>query len=121
MKRTSLASGPKIASNALWSPDFAASKNAAPASAGDAKVFWTAFSDVVFSDLLHEASELIVNKSVKSIRKPKTLSLRFRIRWDISNPPKHVVFSPSASADLRHHLEIRRRPIRHHHRQIGRR
>src|SRR5215831_15984644 len=48
-KRTSLPSGPKIAISASWSPFLAASKSAAPAAAGEAKVFWAPVADSDFS------------------------------------------------------------------------
>src|SRR5271168_1944347 len=85
-KSTPLESGPKIASKAFWSPDVAASRNAVPASAGDAKVFWVG-SLADFCDLLHEVSVVISAQSAKTAQKRPIGFSRFRIMYDIRLPP----------------------------------
>src|SRR5215469_2176131 len=64
--------GPKTASTAFSSPDFAASTSALPASSGEAKVLWLAVAATAFSDRVPEVRGMI---SANAISKLPTLTL----------------------------------------------
>src|SRR5579871_1330571 len=55
--------GPKIASTVSWSPDFAASRSALPASSGEANVFWPEPTAAAVPDFAQETRGMSKTKS----------------------------------------------------------
>src|SRR5262245_16862086 len=83
-------SGPKIAASATWSPDLAAVWSAAPASAGEAKVFCVSLpvvpTAVLSGFLRHEGAETIMTISAEQTA-TRTAEILF-------NPSKCDMFVP---------------------------
>src|SRR5215472_18085638 len=76
---TAFEPGPKIASTVFWSPAFAASTSALPASSGEANVLWLESAAAAVSDFAQEMSGM---SKAKSHAKLAGAMVR-RIRCDI--------------------------------------
>ena len=92
---------------------MAASNKAAPASSGEAKLFWTAFTEAVPPCLLHAPNEVVSTSNTTNITRRATRVFWFRSRPDMTCSSKYPSFGKSTGTSD----ENRRHPD--HHRQIG--